>query len=284
MNGETTETAAAVSVNEGMEQSSNFLAETSVRALPPIALMCALLLVWEVLVRVMEISALVLPAPSAIAVNVVAEAEFYLRHFVVTGIEVVVGLFFAIALGCSLGMVIAFSKSLGSAVYPLIIGAQVTPKVAIAPLLLIWFGFELTPKVILTALISFFPIVISMIVGLNAARREQVYLFRSMGAGGTQTFFKLLVPAALPVFFGGLKVAATLSVIGAVIGEFTSASSGLGYVLLFSAGTLDTTAAFASVFYLVILGLLVFLVVILVERLVIPAHMRQRIEETSQSM
>ena len=157
MNEETTETEADVLANDGTDHRSNFLAETWVRALPPVALMCALLLVWEALVRVMEISALVLPTPSAIVVNFVVEAEFYLRHFVITGIEVVVGLFFAIALGCSLGMVIAFSKPLGSAVYPLIIGAQVTPKVAIAPLLLIWFGFELTPKVILTALISFFP-------------------------------------------------------------------------------------------------------------------------------
>ena len=196
MNGETTETAAAVSVNEGMEQSSNFLAETSVRALPPIALMCALLLVWEVLVRVMEISALVLPAPSAIAVNVVAEAEFYLRHFVVTGIEVVVGLFF-----CHRIRVLPWN---GHRIFQVTRQRGLPPdhrcpgdtksrhRTASSDLV----RFELTPKVILTALISFFPIVISMIVGLNAARREQVYLFRSMGAGGTQTFFNSHSPSS----------------------------------------------------------------------------------------
>ncbi len=262
----------------------NFFAGAGRQALPPVTLMIALLLIWEGLVRITGTSALVLPPPTAVVENFIVGAPEYLGHFLITGFEVVVGLLFAIVLGFSLALAIAFSKLLGSAIYPLIIGAQVTPKIAIAPLLLIWFGFDLTPKIILTTLISFFPIVISMIVGLNAVRREQIYLFRSMGANGLQTFFKLLLPAALPVFFGGLKVAATLSVIGAVIGEFTSSSSGLGYVLLFSAGTLDTTSAFAAVFYLIILGLLVFLAVILVERFVIPAHMRQRLDETTQSM
>jgi len=254
------------------------------KALPPFAFIVSLLGAWEVLVRTLKVSPLVLPPPSAIAAKAVSEAGFFVPHFLVTGGEVVAGFLAATVIGCILGFVIAFSRRIGSAVYPVIIGAQVTPKVAIAPLLVIWFGFGVMPKIILTAIISFFPVVVSMIVGLNATRREQIYLFRSMDASRTTTFFKLLLPGALPVLFGGLKVAATLSVIGAVVGEFASATKGLGYVLMFSVGTLDTTSALAATAYLIVLGLMVFFSVILVEQAVVPAHMRRRLEESGEKM
>ncbi len=260
------------------------LSAATAKALPPLTFIAILLALWEGLVRAFGVSQLVLPTPSAIVIRSVTDAGFFIPHFLVTAGEVVAGFLVATVLGCALGFLIASSRRIGDAIYPVIIGAQVTPKVAIAPLLVIWFGFGMTPKIILTAVISFFPIVVSMIVGLNSARREQLFLFRSMGAGPVTTFFKLLLPGALPVLFGGLKVAATLSVIGAVVGEFASASRGLGYVLMFSVGTLDTTAALAAVAYLILLGLLVFLSVILVEQAVVPAHMRRRLEEAGEKI
>jgi NitT/TauT family transport system permease protein len=169
----------------------------------------------------------------------------------------------------------------GDAVYPVLIATQVMPKIAIAPLFIIWFGFGISSKLALTALIAFFPIVINTVVGLHMTRQTDIYLFRSMGASSWQTFWKLRLPAALPVFFAGLKVAATLAVIGAVVGEFTGANSGLGYLLMLQVGQLDTAAAFGSIVYLTLLGLLVFFLVTLVERLLVPPHMLRRADPQS---
>ena len=160
-----------------------------------------------------------------------------------------------------------------------LIAAQVMPKVAIAPLLIIWLGFELAPKVALTILIAFFPIVINTVVGLNMTTRESLYLFRSMGATNLHTFFKLRLPNALPVFFGGLKIASTLALIGAVVGEFTGANAGLGYLITIQVGNAETAGAFASIVYLTLMGLLVFLVVVAIERVLVPPHMLRRFDE-----
>lgn len=209
----------------------------------------------------------------------VAQAPVYLRHSLMTGTEVVTGFLLATALGSLFGVTIASSSLLGSALYPLLVAAQVMPKVAIAPLLIVWLGFDIAPKLILTALIAFFPIVVNTIVGLNMTRPEGIHLFRSMGASPAQTFLKLRLPNALPVFFGGLKVAATLAVIGAVVGEFSGGSAGLGYLLLVQVGRLETAAAFGSVASLTLMGLVVFFLVGAIERLLVPAHMLRRFED-----
>jgi NitT/TauT family transport system permease protein len=254
------------------------------RWLPPTALALVLLLLWEGAVAASGISTLVLPRPSQILTVMVVKAPDFLRHGWVTGVEVVVGFLLAAVLGSLFGVAIALAPLLGSALYPLLVSAQVMPKVAIAPLLVIWLGFGLPSKFAMTALIAFFPIVINTIIGLNMTRREGIYLFRSLGATPLQTFLKLRLPNALPVFFGGLKVASTLAVIGAVVGEFTGAKSGLGYLLVLMVGTLDTAGAFACVLYLTAIGLLLFFAVTLVERLVVPAHMLKRFDEVGSQL
>jgi NitT/TauT family transport system permease protein len=254
------------------------------RWLPPVILTVCLLAIWEIGVALSGVSPLVLPRPSQIFAVMILKAPEFLRHSMVTGGEVVLGFLIAIVLGSLLGVVIALSPLLGSAIYPVLVSAQVMPKVAIAPLLVIWLGFGLGSKFAMTALIAFFPIVINTIIGLNMTRREGIYLFRSLGATPLQTFLKLRLPNALPVFFGGLKVASTLAVIGAVVGEFTGAKSGLGYLLVLMVGNLDTAGAFACVLYLTILGLLVFLAVSLVERLVVPRHMLKRFDELGNQL
>lgn len=250
-----------------------------VRWLPPVIFAGLILGSWEVSVVALDISPIILPSFSAVVTAMAAEVPLYFRHSLVTGAEVVGGFLVATLFGALCGTAIALSPLIGSAIYPSLIAAQVMPKVAIAPLLIIWLGFDIAPKLTLTALIAFFPIVINTVVGLNMTSREGIYLFRSMGATNFQTFFKLRLPNAFPVFFGGLKVAATLAVIGAVVAEFTGASAGLGYLVTVQVGNAETAGAFASILYLSLMGLLVFLFVILVERLVIPKHMLRRFDD-----
>jgi NitT/TauT family transport system permease protein len=247
--------------------------------LPPVALTALVLVAWEWAAAASDVSPLVLPRPSEVARVMVAHAPLYLRHGLTTALEVVAGFVLAVGVGGLCGTVIASSRWLGSAIYPLLVAAQVMPKVAVAPLLVLWLGFDIAPKLVLTALIAFFPVVINTIVGLNMSRQESVYLFRSMGASPWQIFRKLRLPGALPVLFGGIKIAATLAVIGAVVGEFSGGNAGLGYLLLVQVGRLETAAAFGSVIGLTLMGLALFVLVVAVERALVPAHMLRRFED-----
>ena len=146
------------------------------------------------------------------------------------------------------------------------------PKVAVAPLLLVWFGFGLMPKVLIAFLIAFFPVVINTAVGLAAIEPEKIHLARSMGLGALDTFFKIRLPDALPSIFGGLKISITLAVVGAVVGEFVGGDAGLGYLLMVANGSMDTQLLFAGIVCLTVLGVVLFGLVELAERLAIPRH------------
>ena len=251
----------------------------NLRFLPAVGCAVLLLILWEAAVVLGDIPSIILPPVSSVLAVMVAKAPLYLTHSLATLAEVMIGFIAATLAGVLLGTLIASSALLGNALYPMLIATQVMPKVAIAPILIIWFGFGIMPKVVLTALIAFFPVVINTIVGLNATSRENMYLFRSMGASGLQTFFRLRLPGALPVFFGGVKIASTLAVIGAVVGEFAGADEGLGYLLMVQVGLSETAAAFGSVLYLTLLGLIVFGIVAVIERLVMPSHMLKRMSD-----
>ena len=253
----------------------------SKRALPSLVFAILVVAAWEAAVDIFRIPDLLLPAPSKVVVRMIASAPVYLRHTWPTLSEILVGYAIALGLGTMCGLVIAFSRILGSAIYPSLVATQIMPKVAFAPLLVVWFGFGMAPKLILIALIAFFPIVINTVVALNMTTQESIYLFRSMGAGPVQTFFMLRLPNALPVFFGGLKIAATFSVIGVVVAEFYSSDRGLGYLLLLQVSNGDTTRAFGSILYLTILGLAIFGIVVAIERQLVPAHIRRRFEDAA---
>jgi NitT/TauT family transport system permease protein len=248
---------------------------------PPILLAAILFTAWQAAVFLTGVSDLVLPTPSHIVAVMFAKGALYLKHLVPTLIETIVGYAAALVLGTACGMLIAFSRVIGPAVYPVLVAAQIMPKVAVAPLLVVWFGFGLTPKLTLTALIAYFPIVINTIVALNMTSQESIYLFRSMGAGPVQTFFKLRLPTALPVYFSGLKVGATLAVIGVVVAEFYSSERGLGYLLLLQVSNADTAGAFGSIAYLTLMGLAIFGAIAQIERLAVPAHMRKRYDTSA---
>lgn len=252
--------------------------------LPAVVVVAAVLGTWELATVQAGISPLVLPRPSVILQTAVTQATLYLRHSLITAGEVALGFMLATILGTLAGVVVASSQLVGRAIYPNLVIAQLMPKVAFAPLLIIWFGFGLAPKLVMVVVIAFFPIVINTIVGLNMTTREGLLLFRAMGASPWQTFVKLKVPNAFPVLFGGLKVAATLAVIGAVVAEFTGAKNGLGYLLMTQVGMLQTPEAFASVVYLTLLGLLLFCTVTLAERLVVPAHMLRRVDAAGRGI
>jgi NitT/TauT family transport system permease protein len=238
----------------------------------PVAVVIALLALWEAATRVFAIPLFLLPPPSAIALSMQANASLLLTNGWVTTVEIVLGFLLSIVVGIPLALAIFLWPPFSRSVLPLLVSSQAMPKVAIAPLLLVWFGFGLLPKVLIAFLIAFFPVVINTAVGLASIEPEKIYLARSMGFGATATFFKIRLPNALPAIFGGLKISITLAVVGAVVGEFVGGDAGLGYLLMVANGSMDTQLLFAGIVALTILGVVLFVLVELAERLAIPRH------------
>ena len=224
----------------------------------PIALLLLLLGVWEAAVWLCDTPHYILPAPSRIATSFVSHFSILLHHAVVTFAEIILGLLLGGLSGFALAILVFYSPLFERALYPLIIASQMVPVFAIAPLLVVWMGYGLWPKAAVAALIGFFPIVVSASDGLRAPNQETIELFRSLGATRWQIFWKLRVPASLPTLFAGLKVAVTLSVVGATIGEWVGAHRGLGYLMLQSNALLRIDLVFAAILMLSIVGLLLF--------------------------
>jgi NitT/TauT family transport system permease protein len=207
----------------------------------------------------------VLPRPSQILGRMMSEYRLLSLHAAVTAAEVVGGFLLAAAVGIPTALAIFYSRAFERAVYPLLVALQTIPKVALAPLLILWLGYDWKPKIFLGFVIAFFPIVIATVVGLQGLDRSMVHLVRSMGASEWQTFVKLRLPAALPNIFGGLKVGIALAVIGAVIGEYVAAERGLGYLQLSANAKFDTILNFAALIAISLLGVVLFLAIGLVE-------------------
>ena len=238
----------------------------------PIAVVIALLALWEAATRLLAIPLFLLPPPSAVALSMQTNASLLLTNGWVTTVEIVLGFVLSIVVGIPLALAIFLWPPFSRSVLPLLVSSQAIPKVAIAPLLLVWFGFGLMPKVLIAFLIAFFPVVINTAVGLGSIEPEKIYLARSMGFGAIATFFKIRLPNALPAIFGGLKISITLAVVGAVVGEFVGGDAGLGYLLMVANGSMDTQLLFAGIVALTILGVVLFVLVELAERLAIPRH------------
>jgi NitT/TauT family transport system permease protein len=237
----------------------------------PIGVVLGVLVVWEAGTRMLGVPVFLLPPPSAIAVSFIANAPLLLHGWITTA-EILLGFALSIVVGIPLALAIFLWPAFSRSILPLLVSSQAMPKVAVAPLLLVWFGFGLLPKVLIAFLIAFFPIVINTAVGLASIEPEKIYLARSMGFGATATFFKIRLPNALPAIFGGLKISITLAVVGAVVGEFVGGDAGLGYLLMVANGSMDTQLLFAGIVALTVLGVVLFLLVELAERLAIPRH------------
>ena len=269
----------ALAIEEVEANVQRDLARSELRArvssvLYPTALVMAVLLLWEGATRVFAIPRFLLPPPSVVFASLLAHAELLLTNGWITTLEIVLGFALSIAVGIPLALAIFLWPPFSRSIFPLLVSSQAMPKVAIAPLLLVWFGFGLLPKVLVAFLIAFFPVVINTSIGLASIEREKIWLARSMGLGAMATFFKIRLPNALPSIFGGLKISITLAVVGAVVGEFVGGDAGLGYLLMVANGTIDTALLFADLLVLTALGVILFMLLELAERRVIPKHAR----------
>ncbi len=236
----------------------------------PVVTFAAMLLFWEGCVAYFGVPSWLLPAPSEIARAFVEWRSELLQHTLVTLYETLGGFALSIALAIPLAVLVVYSPIIRKCIYPLLLALQSVPKVAIAPLLALWIGFGLLPKILVVFLVCFFPIVVSTATGLASVSPAVMDLIRSLSASKLQTFVKIRFPTALPHIFVGLKIAITFAVIGAVIGEFVGSESGLGYLILVSSSQARTPVAFAALFVLTILSIVLFYVMELVERLVVP--------------
>ena len=225
----------------------------------------ACLAIWEGAVRYFAVPVYLLPPPSLILAKLFSSYPLFLQATFHSALAIAVGFGLAVTVGIPAATLMIYSKWFRSGVYPILLTAQVLPKVALAPLFIVWFGFGLLPKVLMTFLISFFPIIIDSLTGLNSVRPESLMLLRSMGGTRWQAFWKVRLPTALPSIFGGLKVAITFAVVGTIVAEFVGSDSGLGYLLVLARGNLDTVTVFAAILWLIVVGFLFYFAVELAE-------------------
>lgn len=233
----------------------------------PVAVLALTLISWELLARLTGLPAFILPSPWLVATrfwSALTDGSL-LRHTTVTLLEVLLGLLAGSSSAMLTGYAIAKSRLFERLVSPFLVASQAIPIVAIAPLLIIWFGPGIFSKVLICGLIVFFPVLVNTIVGLRAVPRALYELMRSLRASRWQMLRLLEIPAALPVFLGGLRIGATLSVIGAVVGELVGADSGLGFLINVGRGQYDTALVFVAILTLVTLALVLYGIVILLE-------------------
>ena len=247
--------------------------------LPPAGILVAGVGLWELISRAAEVPSWLLPAPSEVVVAFVRAAPALGPHFVRTLTETALGYGLAFVTAFVLAVAIDQWPVARRAIYPLLVTSQTVPIFALAPLLAIWFGFGILPKVLIVALVCFFPIVVSLASGLRSADPEVLDLLRAMGAGRRQLFTKVQLPSALPALLAGMKIAATYSVIGAVIAEWVGASQGLGLYMLRASNSFKTDEVFAVIALIVALSIALFLAVDLLGRLIAPwSYVREESE------
>lgn len=231
----------------------------------PILSMLASILIWEGAVRYFEVPVYLLPPPSMIMGKLISSFPLFLQATVHSALAIAVGFALAVTVGVPVATIMIYSQWFRRSIYPLLLTAQVLPKVALAPLFIVWFGFGLLPKVLMTFLISFFPIIIDSLVGFSSVRPESLMLIRSMGGTRWQAFWKVRLPTALPNIFGGMKVAVTFAVVGTVVAEFVGSDSGLGYLLVLARGNLDTVTVFAAILWLIVVGFVFYFAIVAAE-------------------
>lgn len=262
--------------NQPMQAFSRIAARWGEALWRPIGFVAVLGVLWWFVTSRDWVAPYILPSPQDTWAAVVNNVSYLTEHTMVTTIETVLGFGIALVLGEIVAVLMVYSKSLEKTMYPIILFAQVIPKIAIAPLFVVWLGFGMEPKVLVAVLMAFFPIVISGMAGLRSVDPEILELTSTMGANPFKTFLKVRLPASLPELLSGLKVAATMAVTGAVVGEFVGANEGLGYVILQANGNIDTPMLFAALIIMSLLGILLFFVIQIAEWFLIPWHASRR--------
>lgn len=229
-----------------------------------------ILAIWQAYAVVFHVSTIVLPTPTEILQASLQYHDLLLQETWPTFIESVCGFAIALVLGIPMAVCVANSRVLNLSLYPILIATQSVPKVAVAPIILVWFGLGMQSKLAIAFLVAFFPIVVDTATGLRETPAGLIELGRSLRASRWQMFAKIQFPAALPFMFSGAKVAVTLAVIGAVIGEFVGSVDGLGNLLLSANAQLNGPLAWAALVWLSLLGVVLFIAVVLAQKLIMP--------------
>lgn len=238
-----------------------------------------MLVLWEAAVRLLGVKLYILPPPSIVAATLwtkggtIATAAWY------TAQPMLIGFVLAVVIGVALALAFAVSRLFEQVVYPQIVFLQIIPKIAVAPLFMIWFGYGLTSKVLVVFLLSFFPVVVSAVQAFRSVDPDILDLARVTGASSVRMFWRVQVPHALPTLFTGIKVAAALAATAAVVAEFVSSDRGLGYLLVDYTNRFETPGVFAAILVLSLMGLLLYGAVELIERVSIPWHVSRRLAE-----
>jgi NitT/TauT family transport system permease protein len=236
----------------------------------PIVTFVGILAFWAIIVAAFKIPAYLLPSPWTVFHRIGTDWPNLWDNTKITLSEILLGFGITIVIAIPLGLLVARSLAARQIIYPPVMLLQLVPKVAVAPLFVVWLGLGFSSKLLLTILMTFFPLLISSISGFSILDERLLYLNRSMGAGGWQTFRYLRFPAALPVIFSGLKTSATIAATAAIVAEFVGSNSGLGYLLLQATNTLDATGVFAVLVLLTVIGVVLNYLVELIEFLLTP--------------
>jgi NitT/TauT family transport system permease protein len=247
----------------------------------PLIVFALLFAFWESAVYLTGIKEYLLPPPSKVWAEFLKRSNTVIDGAWVTTQEIIAGYLLAIVVSVPLALSVAYSRFVENAIYPVVVFLQIIPKIAVAPLFIIWFGFGFAPKLLLVFLLSFFPIVVASIAGFKSVDPEIMDFAHTTGAGAWKMFAKIRLPQALPDIFTGLKVGAALSATAAVVAEFVASDRGLGYLLLQYNGNLETPMVFAIVVLLSLIGLAVYYLVELVERITIPWHVSQQVTDVT---
>jgi len=240
---------------------------------PAVVLVVGIMIFWENFNALFNQPDYILPPLSKVISTAVDQAgDKFLPASWVTFQEVLIGFVIAALLGIVLGAILTESRTIRRALFPIVISSQTVPILAIAPVLVIWFGFGMFPKIVIVVLITFFPVTIMTVTGLESIHRDMVNLLRSLSATRWQMFFRVRFPAALPFIFAGLKTSAVISVIGAFVGEYAGATEGLAPVMIIANSSFQTEVVFAAILYLSAMGVFMYGALLLIERRVIPWH------------
>ncbi|WP_341704989.1 ABC transporter permease [Ferrovibrio sp.] len=234
----------------------------------------AAVILWEILVRLTGLPAFILPAPSVIFATLAKANYGWLDNTWVTGLEIFGGYVLALVSGVLLALMFTWSRLLTLAIFPLFVTLNMIPKVALGPLIIVWFSYGISTNILITLSLCFFPILLTTVRGLKEVEPDLLDLVRSLKGSRWQTFIYIQLPGALPYVFSGMKVAAILAVAGAVVGEFIASDRGLAYLMIQVQAALDTPAMFMAVILITLLGILLYLLVLVLEHLLIRKDAR----------
>lgn len=251
-----------------------------IEAIAPILIvLISIVILWEIFVRALQIPKVVLPAPSNLLTVFATRASYLLTQAQVTVYETVAGFITAVVLGIAFAILVVQSKLLERTLYPLLVASQVIPKSALAPIFLLWLGYGISSKILIAFLIAFFPITVNAILGMRDTDPDLINFAKSLKVGKWRILSKVRLPNSLPHVFSGLKVAICFALVGAVIGEFIGGDKGLGFVIIYGTYILDIPLLFAALIFLTVIGLILFGVVLALERLLLPWYVI-KVEET----